>query len=335
MSLPHLRQLGSETIIYGLSGVLLRFLTVFLIPIYTRIFAPEDYGVMSLIGATVAVISIFAVLALDNSAGRWYWDTEVLDDRKVTVASWTWCQLTVSSLLALMMFSMADWLGHLIIGRDDAGLYFRLAALALPLGVLGGVINSWLRMQRRPWATMVYALSITLLNILLTILLVIGLRWGLKGVYVAQLITAGVATVVAAWIMQDWLSPRFFNWKRLREMLRFGLPLIPAALAFWALNLSDRYFIEFYESTSEVGLYAVGGSIAALVAIATGAFQLAWGPFAMSIHKNPDAKQVYATVLLAYLWLACLVSSTVTLLAPEAIRLVATEQYMGASTVVG
>jgi len=333
--MKRLKQLGLESIVYGLSGVISRFLSFLLVPIYTRIFTPEDYGVISLVSTTIAVVSIFAVLALDNSAHRWYWDTEDLDDRKRTIASWAWCQFTVSALFALVIFNSADWLGRLIIGRADAGLYLQLTAAALPLGVLGGVVNNWFRMQRRPWATTMYALGTSLLSILLTILLVIGLKWGLQGVYVAQLITAGVGTVVAAWLMRDWLNPQFVDWKRLREMLRFGLPLIPAGLAFWTVNLSDRYFLKFYASTDEVGLYAVGGAIAAFVALGTGAFQQAWGPFALSIHKEPDAKQVYANALLAYLWLTSLISTALALLAPEMIRLIATESYLGAHEVVG
>src|SRR5438132_13862971 len=100
MSLPHLRQLGSETIVYGLSGVISRFLTIFLVPIYTRIFTPEDYGVMSLVTTTMALLSVFVGLALDNSAHRWYWGSEDVDDRKTTMASWAWCQIAFSSIVA-------------------------------------------------------------------------------------------------------------------------------------------------------------------------------------------------------------------------------------------
>lgn len=330
----YLRQLASESIVYGLSGVVSRFLSFFLVPIYTRIFSPEDYGVMSLITTTMAVVSIFVVLALDNSAHRWYWDSEDTDDRKSTLASWAWCQIVVSFLFALVIFGASDALGEIIVGRSDAGLYFRLAAFTLPLSVLGGVVTNWLRMQRRAWATVTFALGVSLLNILTTVLLVVVLHWGLAGVYVAQLTTALAATVVSVFLLRDWVHPRYFRQGRLSEMLRYALPLIPSAVAFWVVSLSGRYFVQYYDRTSEVGLYQVASSIAAVVALGTGAFQQAWGPFAMSIHKQSDAKAVYANALLAYTWLACLVSTGLSVLAPEAIRLVATERYLGASAAV-
>lgn len=330
----YFRQLISESAVYGLAGTITRFLGVFLIPVYTRIFTPEDYGVLSLVSSTMIVVSIFVALALDNSAARWYWDTDGTDHRKSTIASWAWCQLTVSTAFAIVILIAADWVGNFVVARPDAGSYFRLAALTLPLSVLGSIVVSWLRFRRQPWATVAYMLSTNLLTLLLTIFFVVYMRWGLSGVYWGQIVSLLCGSVISLFLLGDWVSLRYFRWKRLREMLRFAFPLIPAALAFWIVNFSDRYFVQIYTSTEEVGLYQVGSSIAAFVALVTGAFQLAWGPFAMSIHKREDARQVYANVFLAYLWLTSLMCTMLTLFAPYAIKLLATQRYMGAATVV-
>lgn len=333
--LTYLKQLASESLIYGLSGIISSFLSVFLVPIYTRIFIPEDYGMMSLVTTTMALLTIFVVLALDNSVHRWYWDTEDMNDRKVTLASWTWCQIGVSLALAALVFTLSPQLGKALVGRDDAGLYLRLAAMALPLGVLNVVILNWFRMQRRPWASVIFSLSTNLFNFLLTITLVLLFRLGLTGVYVAQLITFAIGTIVASMWLGDWIALQRFRRSRLTVMLRYAMPMIPASLAYFIVNLSSRYFIRGFLSTSEVGVYQVGSTIASVAALVTGAFQFAWGPFAMSIHKQPDAKKVYAGVLLAYLWVTCLISMTVSLFAPEILSFFVTESYLGASRIVG
>lgn len=290
---------------------------------------------MSLVTTTMTLISTLSVLALDNSAARWYWDTEDADDRKTTLASWAWCQIIVSLAFAILIFASSSWIGEILVRRNDAEVYFRLAAIALPLSVLGIVVTNWLRMQRRPWATMSFSLGTSLFNILLTILLVVILHWDLSGVFIAQVAAAALATVIALALLKDWVNPKKFQWLRLKVMLKYALPMIPAVLAYWIVNLSGCYFVQFFSSTSEVGLYQVGSAVASVVALVTGAFQQAWGPFAMSIHKQPEAKQVYANVLLAYLWLTCLISTALALFAPELLRLFTTEAYVGASRVVG
>ena len=330
-----LRSIASDSVVYGLSGVISRFISIFLVPIYTRLFSPEDYGVMSLVGSFIAVVSIFVVLGLDNSAHRWYWDTEDENDRRRTIASWAWCQFAVSSAFGLVIFFTADFIGLTIVGRADAGLYFRIAAVTLPLTVLGGVVSNWFRMQRRPWATTFYALGTTLLTVGLTLVFVVGLRWGLAGVYAAQAVALGVGTVVAAVLLKDWIAPRFIHGARLLLMLRFSLPLIPAGLAYWVVGFADRYFVQAYTSTAEVGLYSIGSALAGGVALVTGAFQQAWGPFALSIHQQSDARDTYAAVFLFYLWLTGALCAGISLFAPEILHILTTAEYAGASVVVG
>jgi O-antigen/teichoic acid export membrane protein len=159
-------------------------------------------------------------------------------------------------------------------------------------------------------------------------------RWGIEGVFAAHLVARAVTTIVAALILKDWIHPQYFRWNRLREMLAFALPLIPAAIAVWFINLADRYFLQYYSTTSEVGLYQVGYSIAMLAALVTGAFQQAWNPFFLSVHKNERAKEIYGTALLAYLWVMCALCTLISLVAPEILRIFTRPAYYGASTVV-
>ena len=331
----HLRKLAGESIIYGLSSVISRFLAIFLLPIYTRVFIPEDFGVISLIASTMHLVAMFIVLGLDNSAHRWYWDTENTEDRKKTLASWTWCQISIALVFTFLIWAFSEFLGETLIRREDAKNYFRLSAMALPLGVLGVVITNWLRMQRRPWATVSFSLGTNLFNVLLTVTLVVVFEWGLKGIYIAQLVSAALTTTVAVILMRDWIHPKAFEWLRLKEMTRFAFPMVPASLAYWIVNLSWNYFIQGFSSTAEVGLYQVGNYVASVVALITGAFQQAWGPFAMSIHKEPGAKKVYADVLLAYLWITCFLSVALSLFSHEILMVFTTKSYMGASRVVG
>jgi O-antigen/teichoic acid export membrane protein len=333
--LHRLRVLASDSLIYGVSGMVTRFLSVWLVPVYTRLFSPEDYGVLSLVTSTVAVFSIFAVLALDNSAARWFWDTDDEKDRKRSIASGALCQLVSASLLGAVLFAIAEPLADRIVHRADAAQYFRLMGLSLPLGQLGGVVVGWLRMQRRPVATTVYTLGTSVLQIALALAFVAGLRWGLRGVYLSQIISLAVGTVVALFLLRDWVSPVHFDWSRLREMLRYAFPLIPGALAMWVVGFADRYFVQHYASTTDVGLYSVGSSLAQGMLLLTGAFQLAWGPFALSIHREPNAKDTYAQTFIVYVVITTFLAAAISLFSPEIIRLLATRQYLGATSVVG
>lgn len=347
--IKYLRQLGQETLVYGLGATIAKFVGFLLVPVYTRIFTPQDYGVIGLISTTMAAVSIFVVLSLDAAAGRWYYTNQddledegaepgsqdTLADRKRTIATWAVTQVCVATTFGVLIYLNAARLSQWLLSSAEAEPYFRYTAIWLPFSALGMVAINWLRFQRRPWATTSFALFSSLSYILLAIWLVAFRRAGLSGVYQAQLLSGILSTLVAALLLGDWINPLRFALSRLRAMLKFALPLIPGTLAFWVVNFAGRYFVQFYTNTSEVGLYQLGASLASVIALVVTAFQQAWGPFALSIHTRPGARQVYAAALSAYLLLTCLAALGLTLLAPEIIALVATPQYAGANSVIG
>ncbi|MDF1502501.1 oligosaccharide flippase family protein [Roseisolibacter sp. H3M3-2] len=330
-----LRELAGETLVYGISPIISRFVSLFLVPVYTRLFTPEDYGVFSLVNGTFYIAAIFVVLALDSAAHRWFWEFDDEPRRKQVIASWVWCQLATSTLVAFVIIAAASPLSHTIIGRSDGTGYLRLIAIALPLNILSGVTTNWLRMQRRAWATTAYALGTSLFQIAVTLLLVVKMEIGLRGVFVGQLLTFALATVVGARLLRGWMSYRLVRLPLLRDMLRFSLPLTAASLAMWVVNFSDRYILQLLGSTADVGLYSVGVSLAGGLALLTQGFQMAWGPFSMSIKDAADAKPTYASVFLVYLLGGSAAAAALALFAPEVFLLLTTPAYSRSAEVVG
>jgi O-antigen/teichoic acid export membrane protein len=304
-------------------------ITIFLVPLYTRIFNPSDYGIISLINTTFFVVTLFSVCALDNSAGRWFFDTEDENDRKRTVASWFWFQLGISLLLAILMFILLPSFSRFILKspREKIWYVWLLACLTLVTNILPAIVWNWYRFNRKPRATIIYTVSQSLLTIALTILFVVVLKWGIVGVYAALFFSSFLFSVIALFVLGNWLHVAYFQFARIKEMLRFSVPLIPAAVAYWLINSTDAYFIQFFKSQSEVGLFSIGASLASGVALLTGAFQQAWGPFAFSIMNEPDAKRTYANVFLVFGVVSSVLLLSMFLFAPEILILLTTPKY--------
>ncbi len=144
-----LRKLASDSLIYGIPGIVLRFLTAFLVPLYTRVFSPAQYGTRHLVTSTVALLLVVTVLALDNSTYRWYYDSEDLSDRKTTFSSWTWAYLLTSLVAGLAVFVTSGWLAQIILGSRAYQYVFQLAAATIPASVLGCARNVAARASSR------------------------------------------------------------------------------------------------------------------------------------------------------------------------------------------
>ena len=330
----HLKQLAGESAIYGLAGIVGALISIFLVPIYTRVFTPADYGVISLLTVFAGLTNMFAVLALDNSSARWFYDTDQTLDRKATISSWFWCQLSMSTVLALAILVLAPSLSLRLVDSEQHANLVRLVALGIPLFTGGKVIGNWLRYQRRARSAVVFSLAQTLGSIALVILFVVVWRRGLTGLFTAQLISAAVTFAFAVSCLGSWIAPAAFSWQRLRPMLRYSLPLVPAALGLWVMMSMDRFMLKMYSDTKEVGLYAIGSAIASGVALVTVAFTQAWGPFAYSILKQPDSGRVYARVLDLYSFLGCALCAALALFAPLILRILTPEAYYAAASTV-
>lgn len=330
-----LKKLGSESIVYGLSGMVTRFISVFLTPIYTAIFAPADYGVASLVITLSALLNILLILSLDNSMARWFYDSEDEQDRNATLNTFLWSCLAVAALLALLVIVFRVQIAEVILRQPEAAPLLALMGFNLPLGVFSVFTTNVLRMQRRAVYTAVFTLVTSLANIALSILLIVRLDFGLYGIFYAQI---GASIISAVWsfaIYRQRISPTLFDLERWKRMFAFSMPLIPGTLAFWVLNLSGAYFIQLTGDASEVGLFQIGSNIASGMVLFTGAFQMAWGPFAYSIHKRPEAKQTYAQSLLIFVAVTASMSLCVMLFAPEILMVLTNPNYYDAAFVAG
>jgi O-antigen/teichoic acid export membrane protein len=100
-------------------------ITVFLIPVYTRIFTPSDYGVMNIITNVLSACALFAVFGLDSAAARWYYDSDDLADRKSTLSSWFYFQTIVSTVFVVLMLVSTPLVLKYLLKDSDKGNYLQ------------------------------------------------------------------------------------------------------------------------------------------------------------------------------------------------------------------
>ena len=115
-----------------------------------------------------------------------------------------------------------------------------------------------------------------------------------------------------------------------RGMQRFGMPLVPSALALWAINFVDREFLVWYTGKAEVGVYSAAVKIASVITFVMIAFRTAWPAFAYSIEDDREAKRTYAFVLTYLLAFASWVALALGALAPWWTRLLTAPHYQRA-----
>jgi O-antigen/teichoic acid export membrane protein len=326
-----LARLGRHSAIYGLGGLVSRILAVFLLPLYTRYLDREDLGAVGLVVALSAVAVTILRLGISSAFFRFYFDSDDEAGRRIVVRTCFWFTLAMGLLgLALgLVFAepVSDWLG-----LDDPNL-----VRAGAVGVLAQMVyeqqTAMFRAEERSTAFVVASLVNVALTIAATVLLVVVWEQGALGVIVGNLTGTLLVTAGLVVVHRHWLG-RGFSRPLLREMNRFGIPLVPTALALIAVNFGDRFFLVRLDGLEEVGLYEIGVRIASAMVLLLTAFRTAWPAFAYSIRDDEEARRTYAYVLTYLVLIASWVALGLGLLSPWLVRLLATPQFYEGSTVV-
>ncbi|MBK8845458.1 MAG: oligosaccharide flippase family protein [Bacteroidetes bacterium] len=332
-TLARIKQLTGDSLIYGVGNILIKFISVFLIPIYTRFFQPADYGIISIANNAFALLSVFLVMGMDNAMAIFFYD-EQLDSKHRTLNTRTLFSLSVAVFACLCLLVFYRPLAYWLFNNQTYNAVFIYAALNVMFMVFPNILMGWLRLHKRALHTMFFIVVGTLFNVALSLILVVYYKRGIQGLFLAQLVSSILQTIYAAYVLRKEINIVWFEKSLLKKMLKFSLPSVPAALAIWVVTSSAAFAINYFYGTAQVGLFQVASSIASAMLLLVGAFQMAWGPFAFSIKNESNAFEFYNLIFLLYLCICGALAISIACMSQWLLKVFTTEAYESAYAVL-
>lgn len=293
-----LKRLAKESLVYGLSRYISKFISVFLLPLYTAVLTPEDYGILDLLG-TITFVSTFLIISgTDSAIGYYYFRKEHESERSIIISSSLYIRIVFSIIAFIIILLGSSIISNLLFGRNYS-TFIIITGATIVFSSIYSFIFDLLRLEFRPWLyTFISTISI-LINISLTIVYVLILKQGVFGALLAQVISYGIIFIFTIIYVFKKYGLSFSKlWTK--RILSYGFPLIGTGIAIWLLNSTDRYFLAHFTDLSSVGIYAVGMKLATFLGMVAGALQLAWGPYALDIQYEDNAKDIYSKVFLIF-----------------------------------
>ena len=334
MLAQQLKRLASQSLIYGLGGLISRFLSLLLLPLYTSYLHGRDYGRVETLTALTAVLVVVLRLGISSAFFRFYFDSTDLEHRVRVVRTSFWFTMGSATLGLAAGWIAAQPIADLLsLGHGQAWLV-RAAFVGLWAQMNYEQLTSLFRVEERPLLFSGATIVNLLVTVAATVILVVGFDQRAMGVVVGNWIgTLSVYLVLLGY--RRYQLGLQFDRRLFRAMNRFGMPLVPSQLALWALAFSDRFFIAKFKGQTDVGHYSVGVRIASASLLLLAAFRLAWPAFAYSIEDEDEAKRTYGYVLTYLLFVSCWLAVILGLLAPWLVRVLTgrPEFYAGARVV--
>ncbi|MEO5952142.1 MAG: oligosaccharide flippase family protein [Chloroflexia bacterium] len=336
--LRRLVHVSKDALVYGIAGALSRFSGLILLPLFTGYFTTDQYGIYQSVTNLGALLVAITVLGLDGATAILYFSSEDVAFRKSITTLWVLITAAFSIPVTLLLFAGADWLSLLATGSADYGSLFRLGIALLPFSVFLVTASGILRytFKAGTYAALNFGLTVVVVGAIVYFVSVAHM--GLEGALWGTLIGNALLALVAVWAVRDAISLGG-NFAELRpralRMLQLGLPLVPASIALWITNFSNTYFLVHLAGAGSAGVFRIGAQLAALLSLVIWAFQLAWGPYSLSIAKADDAPRTFSRIATLFTAGTVGVSVLLSALAPVVLKIFTTKAYAEAGSVIG
>lgn len=270
--------------IYTLGHIFNAAIPFMLMPILTRYLSPEDYGITAIFAVLIGIYTPFVGINLHGFVSVSYFRSR--NNFKLIVSTMFHIlaiSLTVTTLITWLTSNVierlssfpADWLWSVIF------LCFTNFFIV--------VLQNVQQVQGHAKQYTIIQISHTVMNLLMSIVLVVIFSMNWQGRILAQVISGLFFMVIAYSLLKMWgLLSLNFSFVYARKGLAFGIPLIPHALCGFLILASDRFFISNMVGLSELGIFSVGYSLGQAIELVGTSFNKAFSPWLYEKLKSFD-----------------------------------------------
>lgn len=322
------------SIVYTIATLLSKGITVITLPLFTRIMSPTQIGIVNIYTSWQSIVYVVVTLSL-TSGGYMIALKEFKDERDQYTSS----ILSLTTLMGIVFFFI-----YIIFSNFFVHI-FQLTNKLILLMILGFIftpaVDLWMAYQRYEYKYVkvgIYLIFSSVLSSLGSLVAVFfANQKSLSNLGEIRLISGNMILYIFSlviWVFVIFKGKTFFNCSYWKYSIKLSLPLIANSIAMQILNVSDRTMIASLVGKNAVGIYSVLYSVSSIPLMIWGALNSSFVPF---LFENIDKKEnnykirkISTSLMGSYAVIAFLI----TLLAPEIVRILATDEYYSAIYII-
>lgn len=269
--------------LYTIASFIERGIAFFLLPVFTFYLTTKDFGVLALITSIFSFTLPLVNLGIQSAISVAYFNGS-----KENYPSYFSSSIFPPFIIAFFLTVL------LLIFKTPVENYLGIPfvwILSLPFFCFLSFFNSLIlidyQIKNEPSKYVVFSLSSSTLNILISLLLVVTFDFGYPGRLIGQYLSISLFSIIAAYILykKRKLLVKNVTWENTKNSLSFGLPLVPHIIGGMVINMSDRLFIDHFCGKEQLGIYNIGYVIGSAISILCVAFANAIIPFSYELFS--------------------------------------------------
>ena len=290
-----IKRLGTETAIYGISTIIGRFLNFLLVPFYTNVLAPGDYGIVAYVYSLIAFINVIYSYGMESAYFK-YSSTLEIGTAKQNFSTPFISLFGTSVIFSIVLAFLASPIAKMINIPIDYESILLYTVGILAFDAIAIIPFAALRMEHKAKLFAAIKFLNIVVNVGMNLILLLVFRMGVIGVFISGLTASALTVVLLLPTIFRYLTKEF-NLPLWKALMKFGLPYIPSGLAAMAIQVIDRPILRALTDDATVGIYQANYRLGIFMMLIVSMYDYAWRPFYFSTAKEANAKEIFARVL--------------------------------------
>ncbi len=274
------KKLMSNTIIFSIGTFSSKLLVFLLMPLYTRVLSPSDYGTVDIITQTASLLMPVVSLSIASGIIRFGLDKRI-DKSDV---------FSIGLVTILAGFGVFFLFSPLLKKITFISQYTLLIYLYVFMALIKQLCAEFVRSKQYVKLYAFDGILATVLTIILNVLFLVVFKWGITGYVLATIVADTLCTLFLFTIAGLHRYIKLGHWRPglWGSMMRYCIPMIPSAVFWWITNVSDRYMVTYYLGEGANGLYAASYKVPTAIVLLSTIFSDAWQ---ISAVESADSKK--------------------------------------------
>jgi O-antigen/teichoic acid export membrane protein len=192
-----------------------------------------------------------------------------------------------------------------------------------------------MRLLYRPFAYITITLSQSILSAALILIFIISFDQGILGFFIGTAIASLVIAILGWFCIRDYWQFERIHINLWLQLIRFGLPLMPAGVAMYFMSAADRWFVIHFHGPESLGVFAIGAKFAMLLTLVIETFRKAWWPIAMDSMHSKDGPNTFRMIARLYMGIATAGTVVLTVISPWLVKWMTAPEFHKAWPIIG
>jgi len=286
-------KLFKSTILLGIGNLGSKLLTMLIVPLCTYVIDPSDMGTYDMLNTLSQLLVPVAMLGLSEALFRWLLDT----DSEFSNIMSNWVAVFFQTISAFTIIYSFVWF---IFDFEHAGLLYFMILTTCIYNCLQFATRGLHNKKTFAIQGVVYGIVVCLSDYIFVIRMKIGYVGLLYSVILANMVSNCIMLFKQPHILTSSIKSVHRDFAIRKQMLIYAILLVPNSVCWWVMQGSGRFFVRYFFSDDDAGVFAISMKFPSLMAMVTTVFFLAWQEQAVEEYKNEGRDKYYTEIFVEY-----------------------------------